>query len=155
MLQAVERREPYAHTFCFLRLLLYSLLSGIRKPSHSILQEYREEHSLWKPKLLYTSSTRALEYCAKVSQKRQILKMPDLFQKYLVHFIMVFFKLGRTASKVLPEHVQKCLLVHCQLAMTDVSELQVWLLVDRVLGKEWTIKDSQMNSLNTFWPKWQ
>lgn len=63
---------------------------------------------------------------------------------------MVFLKLGRTASKVLPEHVQKCLLAHCQSAMTDVSELQVWLLVDRVLGKEWIIKDSQMNSQNTF-----
>lgn len=63
---------------------------------------------------------------------------------------MVFFKLERTASKVLPEHVQKCLLAHCQLVMTDVSELQVWLLVDRVLGKEWTIKDSQMMSQNTF-----
>lgn len=63
---------------------------------------------------------------------------------------MVFLKLERTASKVLPEHVQKCLLAHCQLVMTDVSELQVWLLVDRVLGKEWTIKDSQMMSQNTF-----
>lgn len=67
-------------------------------------------------------------------------------QKYLVHFAMVFFKLGRTASKVLPEHAQKYLLAHCQSAMTDVSELQVWLLVDRVLGKKWTMKESQMNS---------
>lgn len=34
--------------------------------------------------------------------------------------------------------------------MTDVSELQVWLLVDRVLGKEWTIKDSQTISQKAF-----
>lgn len=59
---------------------------------------------------------------------------------------MVFFKFERTAFNVLPEHVQKCLLAHYQLVMTDVSELQVWLLVDRVLRKERNIKASRFSS---------
>lgn len=68
---------------------------------------------------------------------------------------MGFFKSETTASNLLPEHVQKCLLAHYQLVMTDVSELQAWLLVDKVLRREKSIKASGFPNdlLKQFWGK--
>lgn len=68
---------------------------------------------------------------------------------------MGFFKSETTASNLLPAHVQKCLLAHYQLVMTDVSELQAWLLVDKVLRRGKSIKASEFpnNLLKQFWGK--
>lgn len=57
---------------------------------------------------------------------------------------MVFFKIETTASSLLPEHVQKCLLAHYQLVMTDVSGLLAWLSVDKALRRENKNKASRL-----------
>lgn len=67
-------------------------------------------------------------------------------KKHPVHFGTGFFKSETVvvASNLLPGHVQKCLLAHYQLVMTDASESQAWLLVDKVLRRE-------RNNIKSFW----
>lgn len=75
ILQAVERREPYSSRFCFLRLSVTIQPSKWQKETKPLYSSgMQEEHSLWKPKSLYTSSTRVHrltpECCAKVKKDK-------------------------------------------------------------------------------------